>query len=85
MKRMKTTLWIYATATALALSLSACSDSDEPIDQNSNALEETTELLASAEIDEMDAVLADLVIDVFDNYDENEAGRYAQPVSYTHL
>jgi len=64
---------------ALGLFVTSCSD-DQDTTEN-NVAEDTTEILAAAEIDEMDAVLGDLIIDSFETFETNSTDRNAQPSS----
>lgn len=64
----------------LILIATSCSDTNDAI--NGSALvEDTSEIVNSAEIDELDSVLADLIIDTYETYEANDSGRISQPPS----
>ncbi|EDP71486.1 hypothetical protein FBALC1_03342 [Flavobacteriales bacterium ALC-1] len=61
----------------LGLTISSCSDNDESSDSE-NQLEDTLEVQRSAEIDQIDNVLGDLVIEVYEDEESGIADRNSQ-------
>ena len=64
----------------LILIATSCSDTNDAIN-GSTLVEDTSEIVNSAEIDELDSVLADLIIDTYETYEANDSGRISQPPS----
>jgi hypothetical protein len=69
-----------ASIFVLGIALTSCSE-DQDTTNNNDLAQDTTELVSAAEIDEMDAVLGDLIIDSFETFETNSTGRNAQPQS----
>ncbi|WP_115461242.1 hypothetical protein [Winogradskyella aurantiaca] len=64
----------------LVLMPTSCSDTIDTNEDNA-LIDDTSEIINSTEIDELDSVLADLVIDTYETYETNDAGRISQPPS----
>ncbi|MBT8375529.1 MAG: hypothetical protein HKP45_06455 [Winogradskyella sp.] len=77
MKHLKLTTRLFAMIMVLGLTLNSCSSNDEPVDDNQQT-SDAIEVARSAEVDDIAVVLGDMIIDVYETEESNQADRSAQ-------
>lgn len=77
MKQLKLTSQLFAVLMVFGLTFNSCSTNDEPTDTNEQS-NDTSELARSAEVDDIEVVLGDIVIDVYETQESDPNGRSAQ-------
>lgn len=78
MKTLQSTLKVCFALLFFTTLIVSCSEDNEPNEVENTNLE-TTEIEASAEVDVIEGALEDLVIEVYENQENSETGRLAQP------
>lgn len=78
MKHLKFTSVLYLGLIALILSFTSCTKDNESIEEPITA-DSQLELERAAEVDAVESALSDLVIQVYENDNDNASGRFTQP------
>ena len=78
MKKLKVTTKVLSILVVLGLTFNSCTPNEEVLD-NENTLADTTEMVRSAEVDDIEIVLEDLVISVYESEESAVADRSAMP------
>lgn len=80
MKKIKSTSKLLAAIVVLGLTFNSCSTNDEPIEVE-NQTSDTLEVQRSAEVDDIEVVLGDIIIDAYEGQEVDTAGRMPQGTS----